>query len=168
VIIYDYIKLTGESDKNKQEYQLIGDKVNSLKQLSLELNVPILTACQLNRSAENGVDDSSAISQSDRLQWYASYVAIFRRKTVEEIAEDGQEFGSHKMIPLATRFQGRDSQGHHDLVRIQDGRSVRYQPNFISFNIANFNVQETGTLSEIVQARALRPDLNDSEDGEVL
>jgi replicative DNA helicase len=169
VIIYDYIKLTGESDKNKQEYQLIGEKVNSLKELSLELNVPILTACQLNRSAENGVDDSSAISQSDRLQWYASYVAIFRRKTVEEIAEDGQEFGSHKMIPLATRFQGRDSQGHHDLVRIQEGRSVRYQPNFISFNIANFNVEERGTLSDIVEARALRPELDDSDsDGEVL
>ena len=169
VIIYDYIKLTGESDKNKQEYQLIGEKVNSLKELSLELNVPILTACQLNRSAENGVDDSSAISQSDRLQWYASYVAIFRRKTVEEIAEDGQEFGSHKMIPLATRFQGRDSQGHHDLVRIQQGRSVKYQPNFISFNIANFNVEERGTLSDIVDARALRPELDDSgSDGEVL
>ena len=168
VVIYDYIKLTGESDKNKQEYQLIGEKVNALKELSLELNIPILTACQLNRSAENGVDDSSAISQSDRLQWFASFVAIFRRKTVEEIAEDGQEFGSHKMIPLATRFQGRESQGHHDLVRIQEGRSVRYQPNFISFNISNFNVEERGTLSEIVQARALRPELDDSEDGELL
>jgi hypothetical protein len=168
VVVYDYIKLTGEFEKNKQEYQLIGEKVNALKELSLELDVPILTACQLNRSAENGVDDSSAISQSDRLQWFASYVAIFRRKTVEEIAEDGQEFGSHKMIPLATRFQGRESQGHHDLVRIQEGRAVRYQTNFISFNISNFNVQETGTLSDIVDARALRPDLNDSEDGEVL
>jgi replicative DNA helicase len=169
IIVYDYIKLTGESDKNKQEYQLIGEKVNALKELSLELNVPILTACQLNRSAENGVDDSSAISQSDRLQWFASFVAIFRRKTVEEIAEDGQEFGSHKMIPLATRFQGRESQGHHDLVRIQDGKSVRYQPNFISFNISNFNVEERGTLSDIVEARALRPELDDSDsDGEVL
>lgn len=168
VIIYDYIKLTGESEKNKQEYQLIGEKVNALKELSLELDVPILTACQLNRSAENGVDDSSAISQSDRLQWFASYVAIFRRKTVEEIAEDGQDFGSHKMIPLATRFQGRESQGHHDLVRIQEGRAVRYQTNFISFNISNFNVDERGTLSDIVEARALRPDLNDSEDGEIL
>ena len=79
VVIYDYIKLTGESDKNKQEYQLIGEKVNALKELSLELNIPILTACQLNRSAENGVDDSSAISQSDRLQWFASFVAIFRQ-----------------------------------------------------------------------------------------
>lgn len=168
VVIYDYIKLTGESDKNKQEYQLVGEKVNSLKELSLELNIPILTACQLNRSAENGVDDSSAISQSDRLQWFASFVAIFRRKTVEEIGEDGQEFGSHKMIPLATRFQGRESQGHHDLVRIQEGRAVRYQSNFISFNISNFNVEERGTLSEIVEARALRPELDDSEDGDVL
>lgn len=168
VVIYDYIKLTGESDKNKQEYQLIGEKVNTLKELSLELNIPILSACQLNRSAENGVDDSSAIAQSDRLQWFASFVSIFRRKTVEEIAEDGQEFGTHKMIPLATRFQGQESQGHHDLIRIQEGRSVRYQTNFISFNVSNFNVEERGTLSDIVHARALRPDLNDSDDGEVL
>ena len=168
VIIYDYIKLTGESDKNKQEYQLIGDKVNALKELCLELNVPILTACQLNRSAENGVDDSSAISQSDRLQWYASFVAIFRRKSVEEIADDGPEFGSHKLIPLATRFQGKDSAGHHDLVRVQEGKKVKYMPNFISFNINNFNVEETGTLEDVLSAKSLRPELNDSGDGEVL
>lgn len=168
VIVYDYIKLTGESDKNKQEYQLIGEKVNALKELCLELNVPILTACQLNRSAENGVDDSSAISQSDRLQWYASFVAIFRRKSVEEIADDGIEFGSHKLIPLATRFQGKDSAGHHDLVRIKDGKKVKYAPNYISFNINNFNVEETGTLEDIMSAKSLRPELDDSGDGEVL
>jgi len=168
VIVYDYIKLTGESDKNKQEYQLIGDKVNALKELCLELNVPILTACQLNRSAENGVDDSSAISQSDRLQWYASFVAIFRRKSVEEIADDGIEFGSHKLIPLATRFQGKDSAGHHDLVRIKEGKKIKYMPNYISFNINNFNVDETGTLEDILSAKSLRPELDDSGDGEVL
>jgi replicative DNA helicase len=168
VVVYDYIKLTGESDKNKQEYQLIGDKVNALKELCSELNIAILTACQLNRSAENGIDDSSAIAQSDRLQWFASFVGIFRRKTVEEIADDGEDFGSHKLIPLATRFQGKDSAGHHDLVRIQEGKKVRYQNNFISFNIDNFNVEERGTLSEIVQSRSLRPELNDSEDGEIL
>lgn len=168
IIVYDYIKLTGESDKNKQEYQLIGDKVNALKELCLELNVPILTACQLNRSAENGVDDSSAISQSDRLQWFASFVAIFRRKSVEEIADDGPEFGSHKLIPLATRFQGKDSAGHHDLVRVQEGKKVKYMPNFISFNINNFNVEETGTLEDVLSAKSLRPELDDSGDGEVL
>lgn len=168
VVVYDYIKLTGESDKNKQEYQLIGEKVNALKELCSELNIPILTACQLNRSAESGVDDSSAISQSDRLQWFASFVAIFRRKSVEEIADDGPEFGSHKLIPLATRFQGKDSAGHHDLVRIQEGKKVKYMPNYISFNINNFNVQETGTLEDILSARALKPELDDSGDGEIL
>lgn len=168
VVIYDYIKLTGESDKNKQEYQLIGDKVNSLKELCSELDIPILTACQLNRSAENGVDDSSAISQSDRLQWFASFVGIFRRKTVEEIASDGEEFGSHKLIPLATRFQGKDSAGHHDLVRIKEGKKVKYAQNYVSFDIQNFNVEEKGTLEDIVSARALRPELDDSGDGEIL
>ena len=155
-------------EKNKQEYQLIGDKVNSLKEVALELNIPILTACQLNRNAENGVDDSSAIAQSDRLQWFASFVGIFRRKTVEEIADDGEEFGSHKLIPLATRFQGKDSAGHHDLVRIKEGKRIKYMPNYISFNISNFNVQERGTLEDIVQARSLRPELDDSGDGEIL
>lgn len=168
VVVYDYIKLTGESDKNKQEYQLIGEKVNALKELCSELNIPILTACQLNRSAENGVDDSSAISQSDRLQWFASFVAIFRRKSVEEIADDGPEFGSHKLIPLATRFQGKDSAGHHDLVRVQEGKKVKYMPNYISFNINNFNVEETGTLEDVMSAKALKPELDDSGDGEVL
>lgn len=166
IIVYDYIKLTGETSGNKKEYELIGEKVNALKELSLELDIPILTACQLNRSAENGVDDSSAISQSDRLQWFASFVGIFRRKTAEEMALDGEEFGSHKLIPLATRFQGQDAQGHHDLIRIKEGRSVKYVPNFISFNISNFNVEERGTLSEIAHARALRPELDDSGDDE--
>ena len=127
-----------------------------------------MTACQLNRSAENGIDDSSAISQSDRLQWFASFVGIFRRKTLEEIADDGEEFGSHKLIPLATRFQGRSSAGHHDYIPVdRDGR-VKYVPNFISFNIDNFRVEETGTLQDIVQAAELRPNLDDSNDGELL
>ena len=142
--------------------------MNSLKELCSELNIPILTACQLNRSAENGVDDSSAISQSDRLQWFASFVGNFRRKTVEEIASDGEEFGSHKLIPLSTRFQGKDSAGHHDLVRIKEGKKVKYAQNYVSFDIQNFNVEEKGTLEDNVSARALRPELDDSGDGEIL
>jgi replicative DNA helicase len=150
VVVYDYIKLTGEADKSKQEYQLIGDKVDRLKELSVRLNIPILTACQLNRSAENGADDSSAIAQSDRLQWFAAYVGIFRRKTVEEQAEDGVEFGTHKMIELAARYQGQYAHGHSDLVRVVANNRVEYRKNFISFNVNNFNVEEKGTLQNII------------------
>lgn len=151
IVVYDYIKLTGENDNNKKEYQLIGDKVNRLKELSVELNVPLLTANQLNRSAENGVDDSSAISQSDRLSWFSTFVGIFRRKTLEEIGEDGLEFGTHKMIITKSRFQGKENFGHVNLVKIPTkGKKAVYKENFISFNIDNFNVEERGNLSDIV------------------
>jgi len=150
IVIYDYIKLTGEADRNKQEYQLIGEKVDRLKELSVRLNIPILTACQLNRSAENGNDDSSAIAQSDRLQWFAAYVGIFRRKTIEEQTEDGAQFGTHKMIELASRYQGQNAHGHNDLVRVMVNNRPEYRKNFISFNVENFNVEEKGTLQDII------------------
>jgi hypothetical protein len=150
IVVYDYIKLTGEMEKGKQEYQLIGDKVDRLKELSVRMNIPILTACQLNRSAENGADDSSAIAQSDRLQWFAAYVGIFRRKTLEEQAEDGAHFGTHKMIELASRYQGQHAHGHNDLVRVIENNRPVYRKNFISFNVDNFNVEEKGTLQDIV------------------
>ena len=163
VVVYDYIKLTGEKAMNKKEYELIGEKVNSLKELTLELDIPLLTACQLNRSAENGVDDSSAIAQSDRLQWFASFVAIFRRKTPEEISEEGTAFGTHKLIPLATRFQGREAQGHHDLVRVPHGNRYKYVPNFINYNIENFQVVERGTLEDVIEAGAFQATIDDAE-----
>ena len=150
IVVYDYIKLTGEIEKGKQEYQLIGDKVDRLKELSVRMNIPILTACQLNRSAENGADDSSAIAQSDRLQWFAAYVGIFRRKTLEEQAEDGAQFGTHKMIELASRYQGQHAHGHNDLVRVIENNRPVYRKNFISFNVDNFHVEEKGTLQDIV------------------
>jgi replicative DNA helicase len=154
IVVYDYIKLTGEAGNgNKQEYQLIGDKVDSLKNLSVRLNIPLLTACQLNRSAENGTDDSSAIAQSDRLQWFAAYVGIFRRKTLEEQAEDGANYGTHKMIELAARYQGKHAHGHSDLVKVREGNQVKYKKNFISFEVNNFNVTEKATLQDIVDSK---------------
>jgi replicative DNA helicase len=175
MVVYDYIKLTGETgDKNKQEYQLIGDKVDSLKNLSVRLNIPLLTACQLNRSAENGADDSSAISQSDRLQWFAAYVGIFRRKTLEEQAEDGIQYGTHKMIELAARYQGKNAHGHNDLIKVKDGNQFKYKKNFISFNVNNFDVQEKGTLQDIVDSKSgvkvdiFDRDYKEEQDGEEL
>jgi len=179
VLGYDYIKLTGEKvGNNWAEHQAIGDKIDKLKKLSEELECPLITAMQLNRSGENFnrraggvVDDSSAISLSDRLQWFASFVAIFRRKIVEEIAEDGEQFGTHKLIPLKTRFQGKDAAGHHDIVRrlSQDGEE-RWVNNYLNFNCENFGVTEMGSLRD-VDARAREQYLVEGEnpnDGDVI
>lgn len=179
ILGYDYVKLTGEKvGNNWAEHQAIGDKIDKLKKLSEELNCPIITAMQMNRSGESFnkkaefvTDDSSAIALSDRLQWFASFVAIFRRKTVDEIAEDGADFGTHKLIPLKTRFQGRDAAGHHDLVkRVMSDGTTRFMNNFLNFNVKNFNAMEIGSLHDIVNKAKDQHSLDDSakNDGELL
>jgi hypothetical protein len=132
----------------------------------------------MNRSGENFnrrggavVDDSSAIAQSDRLQWFSSFVGIFRRKTVDEIAQDGEEFGTHKLVPLKTRFQGKDAAGHHDLVRrVSESGAVSFQNNFINFTVNNFGVEESGTAADIAARESMRYNLDEenNRDGETL
>jgi len=177
IVAYDYIKLTGEKvGANWAEHQAIGQKIDKLKKIAEEINAPILTAMQQNRSGEhfnkrisNIVDDSSTAAQSDRLQWFASFVAIFRRKVPEEMAMDGEEFGTHKLIALKTRFQGRDAAGHQDIMRRtmveriggREVRSTKWVPNFINYDVNNFSVIEKGSLRHIVESEQERPDISD-------
>ena len=75
MIIYDYVKMTGEKvGQNWAEHQVMVKKLTNSK-ISEEIEAPLFTAIQLNRTGENQnrrgtdiVDDSSAISLSDRLQ----------------------------------------------------------------------------------------------------
>lgn len=167
MVVYDYIKLTGEKlSESWKEYQAIGEKINHLNEVSNKLNLQLFTAMQLNRSAEKGVDDSSAIALSDRLQWFAAFVAIFRKKRLEEIAEYGENFGSHMLIPIATRFQGQGAMGHQDFLRIDLGKDkYKYVQNFINYHIENFDVTEKGSLKDIINAHTGKIDLrNDHAD----
>lgn len=160
IIVYDYLKLTGEKLSNfHQEHQALGEKVDKLKIISRELDFPLLTAIQLNRSGENRgkqsgdvTDDGSAISLSDRLQWFTSYLGIFRRRTEDEMILDTLESGTHKLIEIATRFQGRESAGHRDYIlrTFPDEKKPRYVRNFLNFNIDNFSVVEKGSLKDCI------------------
>jgi len=171
IITYDYLKMTGEGvSESWKEYQVIGDKTDKLKKLGEELNCVVLTSTQMNRSGESQnrkaggfTDDSSAIALSDRLQWFASYVGIFRRKTIDEIEEDGEECGSHKLVTTASRFQGKEASGHVDLVeRIVNGER-KYVSNYISFDVKNFNVEEKGSLDQLVKKNGLQFQIFDKE-----
>lgn len=164
IITYDYLKMTGEGVSDSwKEYQVIGDKTDKLKKLAEELNCVLLTSTQMNRSGESQnrkaggfSDDSSAIALSDRLQWFASYVGIFRRKTVDEIEEDGDEWGTHKLVTTASRFQGKEAAGHVDIVeRTIDGEK-KYCSNYISFDVKNFHVSEKGSLDQLVKKEGLK------------
>ena len=179
LICYDYVKLTGEKvGQNWAEHQAIGEKIDKLKKISEEINAPLFTAMQMNRSGENFnrnagdvTDDSSAIALSDRLQWFASYVGIFRRKTLDEIERDTPDFGTHKLITLKSRFQGKDAAGHQDLMRRRnDHGDEKYVQNFVNFQINNFSVEERGSLANIIERERQTFSLSDANpnDGTLL
>lgn len=175
IVCYDYLKLTGETiSESWKEYQVMGDKVDKLKKLAEELDVPVLTAIQLNRAGENTnkkssaiSDDASAIAITDRLNWFASGGWIWRRKTADEIALDGVENGTHKLIRIKTRFQGRDAAGHFDFTpRTIDGK-VMFVSNYLSFKVDNFDVQEVGSLDNILKGGKNKLDVQTDSPEEV-
>lgn len=159
VIAYDYIKLTGESlSEFNKEHQVIGEKVNALKTcMGKDVKAPLITSLQLNRSGDtskgNQSDDSTAISLSDRVLWFATQINIFRRKTLEELAIEGTEFGTHKLINIESRWQGKSSFGHQDFIKNNEGKYCRY---FINYNIDNFNVKELGGADDMFDKLRLK------------
>jgi replicative DNA helicase len=104
VIIYDYIKLmSGDEIKaHMQEYQALGYMMSSLHNFAVRYDIPIIATAQLNR---DGIDKEStaAVSGSDRILWLCSNFSIFKDKSDEEIARDGDNAGNKKMIVLAAR-----------------------------------------------------------------
>lgn len=107
VVIYDYLKLmdsTGISQDLK-EYQLLGFMMTALHNFSVKYQIPILSFIQLNRDGISKESTDTA-SGSDRIIWLCSNFSIFKRKSDEEIAEDGGKSGNRKLVPLISRHGG--------------------------------------------------------------
>jgi hypothetical protein len=64
--------------------------------------LPIVAFVQLNRDGISKESTDTA-SGSDRIIWLCSNFTIFKRKSDEEIAEDGAKNGNRKLIPLISR-----------------------------------------------------------------
>lgn len=104
IVIYDYLKLMSEeSGKGYQEYQAIGFLMTSLVNFCKKYNFPILSFIQTNRDGISK-DDASTVSQSDRVLWFCSSLAIFRPKEMEEMEQDGYEHGNRKLIVTDCRY----------------------------------------------------------------
>lgn len=150
LLIYDYIKLTGEKlGNNYSETQAVGDKVNYLNELGNHLNIPIWSAAQSNRGAEDGRDDSSIVATSDRIFWFCAYLGQFRKKRLEELSADGLEFGSHLLKTFAARFMGKEANSN-DYVNIGTPKKPKYEQNYINYHLDNFRIEERGTLQDVI------------------
>ena len=178
IVSYDYIKLTGEKlASNENSWEKIGQKITALNELSKEINAPMIVANQLNKAGESGAtgrpqDDSAAFAASDFLQQLCSYTGIFRRKTNEELALDGAESGTHKLITTKSRFQGEEAPGHLDQVRrrLPNNGGVRYESVYLNYQVENFRVEERGSLRHIIARENERflAEGGAEDDGEIL
>jgi replicative DNA helicase len=107
VVFYDYLKLmdTQGMSQDLKEYQVLGFMMTQLHNFATKYKVPIVAFVQLNRDGITKESTDTA-SGSDRIIWLCSNFSIFKRKTPEEIAEDGPDNGNRKLVPLISRHGG--------------------------------------------------------------
>ena len=104
LIIYDYLKLMSADSINNsvQEFQALGFQITSLHNFCVEYDCPCLSFVQLNRDGITK-ESTDVVSGSDRLIWLCTSFSIFKNKSDEEIAEDGDEYGNKKLVPIVAR-----------------------------------------------------------------
>jgi replicative DNA helicase len=107
VIFYDYLKLMDSQGMSQdlKEYQVLGFMMTSLHNFATKYKVPIVAFVQLNRDGITKESTDTA-SGSDRIIWLCSNFTIFKRKSDEEIAEDGPSEGNRKLVPIISRHGG--------------------------------------------------------------
>lgn len=110
-VVFDYIKSNETSTSDN--YNILGAKCDFLKnQIAGELNLPVLTACQLNRAGE--------VADSDKINRYLSVGIKWDYKTQEMIAKDGlscgNSFAKIYVNRLGEQMQEDDEEDYIDFV----------------------------------------------------
>jgi replicative DNA helicase len=100
-----------------------------------------------NRNAENIVDDESVVSLSDGITQFCSHLFLLRKKIADELHNEGNAFGTHKLINLKSRHLGREALRAINPVEMPDGSK---RNNFINLDFENFCITERGDLQDIV------------------
>ena len=104
IIIYDYLKLMNSASisNSMQEFQVLGFQITQLHNFCVKHDVPCLSFVQLNRDGITK-ESTDVVSGSDRLIWLCTSFTIFKMKSDEEMADDGEEHGNRKLVPIVAR-----------------------------------------------------------------
>ncbi|MFA6432919.1 MAG: DnaB-like helicase C-terminal domain-containing protein [Candidatus Paceibacterota bacterium] len=163
LLVYDYIKLNSREDFRSKNplFLQIGEKIDSIKNLSKELNIPAICFCQTNREnveTKGGEkqQNSSVIGGSDMLAQFSSVVLLLEELTPDERAamnQLGKDDATHSLREIACRQRGPCELGEDRLVPIkaEKGSKIRYVKNYLLFNFSQFNVREVSTLKRVVE-----------------
>lgn len=156
VVFYDYIKITGENiSQSNSETMAIGSKIDAFNNLSFSLGeeIYVWTAAQANRDAAGpeGREDDAVVALSDRISWFGGHVALLKYISLDDLADFGQDIGTHAYIPLVSRFQGKEEQNGLDLINIAPpGKKKKFKRDYLCFDFKNFKVTDKGTLKNYV------------------
>ena len=118
-VVFDYIKSNETSTSDN--YNILGAKCDFLKnQIAGELNLSVLTACQLNRAGE--------VADSDKINRYLSVGIKWDYKSQEMIAKDGMQCGnSYAKIyvnRLGEQMQEDDEEDYIDFIFSGDTMTI--------------------------------------------
>lgn len=160
LIVYDYLKLTGEKvSESWKEYQVMGQKTDTIKHLLSEVGATGIAAVQTNQAGD--------VAMAQQIKWFASNLYSFIPKTIDEISEHGEEFGTHKLYTIKTRNQGEEADGFaRYITTLDDKGNKQLIENFINFNVENFNVKEVGTYESILKRHS--GDMSLTEDNSIV
>jgi replicative DNA helicase len=161
IFSFDYIKTTYERQNGASSWETVGRMVDKFKQLiQKELcfngspTVAMLTSVQSNRlgitnnrNSDNVVDDESIVSLSDQITQFCSHLFLLRQKTMDEIQNEPEGFGTHKFICLKYRWLGKDVHRALQPIEMPDGSKRK---NYINLHMENFSIEERGDLEDLV------------------
>lgn len=83
LLIIDYIQLLKSKDKFNSREQEVADISRRLKLMSLELDIPVVALCQLNRNASNNEPGLSDLRESGSLEQDADNVIFLHQENNE-------------------------------------------------------------------------------------
>ena len=139
VVVYDYLKLMSSASitHNIQEYQALGFQITALHNLCVKYDFPCIAFVQLNRDGITK-ETTDTVSGSDRLIWLCTSFSIFKKKSPEELAEDGPNAGNRKLVPVVARhgaglddgdYINMDMMGEHaKLTELKTRNEFKKQP----------------------------------------
>ena len=82
---------------------------------------------------------------------------------MDELAEDPEGFGTHKLICFKSRFLGEQATRALNEVELPDGSKKK---NYINLDVNNFNITDKGDLQDMVDYQNF-DQVNTLEDGEM-
>lgn len=109
VVFYDYLKLMDDAmlSKNIAEFQALGFIMSGLHNFMVKYGPACVAMVQLNRDGITA-EDTSAISQSDRIIWLCTSFSIMKWKESSELANEmglpPEARFTHKLIPIVSRY----------------------------------------------------------------